>query len=442
MIYRRLYRSLDHTLLLAAAAVIVFGLIVIGSAKVSFSDQSFIQLTRLGFFMRLLHLDYGYVGRQFLWVVLGVAAMAVTMYIPYEDICKHSRALYVLNLIMLAAVLFAGHSAMGAQRWIGFGPVKFQPSEFSKLLMIITLANFLALREGRLNRLRDLLPAFVFVGVPMLLVLKQPDLGTSMVFVAILFGMLFFAGARPGLLLGLLGIGTVLIIGLFMVHGYLYNTDANLEKQLMTLEQQKKAATTVAARQQLEKQYDQTAGQYRVAHHRLDLFYKYTLKEYQIKRLTIFRDPQTDLMGDGYNIWQSLIAVGSGGMLGKGLLEGTQSHLTFLPERHTDFIFSVVGEEFGFLGALFLLVLFLIILYRGVQIAASARDSLGLLLATGIISMFAFHVFVNVGMTTGIMPVTGIPLPLFSYGGSNMIMNLAALGLLMNVYIHRKQILF
>jgi len=428
--------------LLAAAAVIVFGLLVIGSATVSFTDDSFTQLTRLNFFLRLLHLNYGYVLRQLIWVVLGVVAMAAMMYVPYEDICKHSRVLYAVNLIMLATVLFVGHSALGAQRWIGIGPLVFQPSEFSKLLLIITFAAFLVNREGRLNRLRDLLPCFLYVGVPMLLVLKQPDLGTTMVFVAIMFSMLFFAGARPGLLLGILGTGMVLVIGLFMVHSYLYNTDARLEKQLLALEQQRKAAATVSARQQLDRQYAQTSQEYQVVHHRLTLFYKYTLKEYQVKRLTIFLDPQSDLLGDGYHIWQSLIAVGSGGLLGKGLLEGTQSHLTFLPIRHTDFIFSVVGEEFGFVGALVLLILFAVIIYRGVQIASQARDSLGLLLAVGIISMFAFHVFVNVGMTTGIMPVTGIPLPLFSYGGSNMVMNLAAIGLLMNVYTHRKQILF
>ncbi|MBE3588932.1 MAG: rod shape-determining protein RodA, partial [Thermoanaerobacteraceae bacterium] len=352
MVYKRFYRSLDHTLLLAAGAIILFSLVVIGSAKLTFTDESFSQLKDLPLLLRLLHLDYSYVVRQLAWVIIGLGAMGVMMYIPYEDLCKQSRSLYVLNLIILVAVIFFGEERLGAQRWISLGPLSFQPSEFSKLLLIITLASFLAAREGRLTRLRDLFPCFVYVGVPALLVLKQPDLGTSLVFVAIMFGMLFLAGARPSLLLALLGTGMALLVTLFAVHMYIHDADVNLEKQLLALERQKKAAVAVSDKQQLEQKYEQVAREYRQAHARHENFHRHTLKEYQIDRLTVFRDPQSDLLGAGYHVWQSLIAIGSGGLLGKGLLGGTQSHLTFLPERHTDFIFSVVGEEFGFLGAL------------------------------------------------------------------------------------------
>ncbi|HHW44672.1 MAG TPA: rod shape-determining protein RodA [Desulfotomaculum sp.] len=442
MVYKRFYRSLDHTLLLAAGAIILFSLVVIGSAKLTFTDESFSQLKDLPLLLRLLHLDYSYVVRQLAWVIMGLGAMGVMMYIPYEDLCKQSRSLYVLNLIILVSVMFFGEERLGAQRWISLGPLSFQPSEFSKLLLIITLAGFLAAREGRLTRLRDLFPCFIYVGVPALLVLKQPDLGTSLVFVAIMFGMLFLAGARPSILLALLGTGMALLVTLFAVHMYIHDADVNLEKQLLALERQKKAAVAVRDKQQLEQKYEQVAQQYRQAHARHENFHRHTLKEYQIDRLTVFRDPQSDLLGAGYHVWQSLIAIGSGGLLGKGLLGGTQSHLTFLPERHTDFIFSVVGEEFGFLGALVLLGLFMILLYRGIKIISQARDNLGMLLAGGVVTMFAFHVFVNIGMTAGIMPVVGIPLPLFSYGGSNMVMNLASLGLLLNVYMRRNKILF
>lgn len=442
MVYKRLYKTLDHTLLLAAGAVILFGLLVIGSATLEFTDESFSQLKNLNILLRLFHLDYSYVFKQLIWVLLGLGAMAVMMYIPYEDLCKHAWGLYVLNLVMLAAVIFVGREALGAQRWIQIGPFVFQPSEFSKLILIITFASFLANRKDRLNRLRDLLPCFLYVGVPTLLVLKQPDLGTSLVFVAIMFGMLFLSGARPGLLLSFMGAGVALMVGLFIAHMYIHHADINLEKQLLSLEQQKKAAVSVDARQQLEKKYEQLSKEYLAVHRRHENFHRHTLKEYQVTRLTIFLNPQSDLLGAGYHVWQSLIAVGSGGFLGKGLLGGPQSHLTFLPIRHTDFIFSVVGEEFGFAGAVALLALFMFILYRGVQIASQARDLLGVLLSGGVVSMFAFHIFVNIGMTVGIMPVTGIPLPLFSYGGSNMIMNLAALGLLLNVYMRRKKILF
>jgi rod shape determining protein RodA len=175
---------------------------------------------------------------------------------------------------------------------------------------------------------------------------------------------------------------------------------------------------------------------------RHEKFHKLTLKEYQMSRLTTFVDPESDLLGSGYHVWQSRIAIGSGGLTGKGLLGGTQSHYTFLPIRHTDFIFSVVGEEYGFLGSTLVLVMYFIVLYRGVRIISLAKDVYGTLLAAGIVSMFAFHVILNVAMTAGVAPVTGIPLPLFSYGGSNMLMNMAALGVLMNVYIRRQKLIF
>ncbi|RKO67678.1 rod shape-determining protein RodA [Desulfofundulus salinus] len=442
MVSKRFARSLDHVLLLAAGMVVLFSLVAIGSATLEFTDESFSQLKNLFFAVKLLHLDYTYVIRQLAWIFVGLWVMAAIMYIPYEDLCKHARGLYILNLVMLIAVIFLGREALGAQRWIYIGPFSFQPSEFSKLIMIITFASFLSAREGRLNRLRDLLPCFVYVGIPTLLILKQPDLGTSLVFVAIMFGMLFLAGARPGLLLALIGAGLALMIGLFVLHMYLHNADVDLEKQLLALEQQKKAAVSETARQELQRKYQQVERDYREAHRRHESFHRHTLKEYQVTRLTVFLDPQSDLLGAGYHVWQSLIAIGSGGLLGKGLLGGTQSHLTFLPIRHTDFIFSVVGEEFGFMGAVVLLGLYLVLLYRGLKIASQARDLQGTLLAGGVVCMFAFHIFVNIGMTAGIMPVTGIPLPLFSYGGSNMIMNLAALGLLLNVYMRRKKILF
>ncbi|SHE86347.1 rod shape determining protein RodA [Desulfofundulus australicus DSM 11792] len=442
LVSKRFVRSLDHTLLLSAAALICFSLITIGSATLEFTDESFSRLKDLFFMVKLLHLDYTYVIRQVIWILAGLLLMALIMYIPYEDICKHARALYVFNLIMLVAVVFLGREALGAQRWISIGPFTFQPSEFAKLIMIITLASFLSAREGRLDRFRDLLPCFAYVGVPTLLILMQPDLGTSMVFVAVMFGMLYLAGARPRLLLALIGSGLILMIGLFALHTYLHKADVNLEKQLLALEQQKKVAVSEKDRGELEKKYQQVEKDYREVHRRHESFHRYTLKEYQMTRLTVFLDPQSDLLGAGYHIWQSLIAVGSGGFLGKGLLGGTQSHLTFLPIRHTDFIFSVVGEEFGFLGAGALLALYLVFLYRGLKIASQARDLQGTLLAGGVVCMFAFHIFVNIGMTIGIMPVTGIPLPLFSYGGSNMVMNLAALGLLLNVYMRRRKILF
>jgi rod shape determining protein RodA len=448
MMLSRMIKNLDYTLLFATAGIILFGLVVIGSASLEFTDDSFSQLKNLNIISRLFHLDFTtYMLKQLMWVIAGIFFMVVMIYIPYEDMVKHARFLYIINLLLLAAVLFKGHTVFGAQRWIQVGPYfTFQPSEFSKILMIITFASFLVKRKGNLNNLKDLIPCFIYIGMPMLLILAQPDLGTSMVFVVIMFVMLFFADAKPLLLFKIIGIGLVFTGLLILTHAYLHGAERELEKQLVVLEEEKKkiAVMNVAnpADQEREEKYDSLWKKYQIVHERHEKFHKYTLKEYQITRLFIFINPQSDLLGDGYQIWQSLISIGSGGLTGKGLLGGTQTHFTFLPVRHTDFIFSVVGEEFGFLGALVLLGLFFILIYRGMRIALEARDFPGSLLAVGVVSMFAFHVFINIGMASGIMPVTGIPLPLFSYGGTSMIMNMMSLGLLLNIYVRRKKILF
>jgi rod shape determining protein RodA len=284
---------------------------------------------------------------------------------------------------MLLAVMFVGQSALGAQRWIQIGPISLQPSEFSKLIMIVSLASLLDKRAGRLNSLKEVIPVFLYVGIPFLLVMKQPDLGTALVFLAILFGMIYVAGINTRVLMMIFGAGLAF----------------------------------------------------------LPIFWHF-LKDYQKMRLTVFIDPNVDPLGSGYHIIQSKIAIGSGMLFGKGLFGGTQSQLNFLPENHTDFIFAVVGEELGFVGAALILILYFILLYRGIKIAGIARDNFGTLLATGITSMLTFHVLVNVGMTAGIMPVTGIPLPLMSYGVSALTTNLISIGILLNIYMRRQKILF
>ena len=301
----------------------------------------------------------------------------------YKVLGKMANTLYGINMLMLLAVMFIGQSALGAQRWIQLGPISLQPSEFSKLIMIIALADMLDRKKGQLNSFQDIIPIFLYVGIPFLLVLKQPDLGTSLVFMAILFGMIFIAGIRTKLLMIIFGAGIT-----FMP------------------------------------------------------FFWHFLKDYQKQRLTVFIDPYVDPLGSGYHIIQSKIAIGSGMLFGKGLFGGTQSQLYFLPENHTDFIFAVIGEELGFVGAALILLLYFIVLYRGIKIAGSARDNFGMLLATGITSMLAFHVLVNVGMTAGIMPVTGIPLPLMSYGVSALTTNMISIGILLNIYMRRQKIMF
>ncbi len=378
MIDKKLFRNFDFTLLVTVLLIIAFGLVILSSAThitmVEGADK------------------YAYVKKQFLSIILGLVAIIGILSINYNSLSGYTRLLYVINIGLLLAVIFIGKEAKGAQSWISLGFFNLQPSEFAKVFVVITFAAYLSKRQGQLNSFIDLLPSFVHLGIPMLLILKQPDLGTALVFTAIFFGMLFVAGANPKVLLA------VILAGAVAVGGVLY-------------------------------------GQ-------LALGWDKPLKPYQLKRLTIFVDPYQDTRGYGFQVIQSQVAIGSGGAWGKGLYEGTQNRLNFLPEQETDFIFSVVGEELGFAGASVLLLLFFILVYRGIRIAAAAKDMFGTLLATGIVSMIVFHLLVNIGMTAGIMPITGIPLPLFSYGGSSMLANLMAIGILLNIHLRRQKLMF
>lgn len=368
MLSRRLLKNLDFTTITTVIMLIVISLVIIGSATHinTPSDDR-----------------YWYVERQGTFALMNIMIIFMVLNFDYRILEKFATPLYVLNLIMLLAVMFVGQSALGAQRWIQLGPISIQPSEFSKLIMIIGLADLLDKKKGRFDSFKDSIPIFLYVGIPFLLVLKQPDLGTALVFLAILFGMIFVAGIRT--------------------------------KHLMII-------------------FGSVLASMPVLWH--------FLKDYQKMRLTVFLDPNVDPLGSGYHIIQSQIAIGSGMLFGKGLFGGTQSQLNFLPENHTDFIFAVIGEELGFIGAIFVLLLYFILLYRGIKIAGSARDSFGTLLATGITSMLAFHLLVNVGMTAGIMPVTGIPLPLMSYGVSALTTNMVSVGILLNIYMRRQKIMF
>lgn len=368
MLNRRLLKNLDFTLIFTVIAIITTSLIIIGSAThINTPSED----------------RYWYVQRQGIFALINFILIFVMLHFDYKSLSRYANLLYFINLVMLLAVMFVGQSALGAQRWIQIGPISLQPSEFSKLIMIVSLANLLDKRTGKLNSLRDVIPIFLYVGIPFLLVMKQPDLGTALVFLAILFGMIYVAGINSRLLMMIVGAGLAF----------------------------------------------------------MPIFWHF-LKDYQKMRLTVFIDPNVDPLGSGYHIIQSKIAIGSGMLFGKGLFGGTQSQLNFLPENHTDFIFAVVGEELGFIGAALILILYFIMLYRGIKIAGLARDNFGTLLATGITSMLTFHVLVNVGMTAGIMPVTGIPLPLMSYGVSALTTNLASIGILLNIYMRRQKILF
>ncbi len=376
---RKLLRKLDFALLALVGVLLIFGLVMVYSA------------TQSG-----VHHDpqdpLASLKRQLRWCLVGLCAMGLLLGLDYRVLEKYARLLYGATVIGLALVWVLGLRAGGSQRWLRLGGFSFQPSEFAKIVVIISLARYLSEREEPdWESLRELVGPFAYVGLPTILVLLQPDLGSALVFVGILFGMLAIAGAKLRHLAGIVAAGLLGTVFLVLLAGQ---------------------------------------GYYPL------------LKEYQIKRLMVFINPYSDKMGAGWNVIQSMIAVGSGGFFGKGLLAGSQVQLNFLPAHHTDFIFSVVGEELGFIGAFTLLVLYYLLLRRGVKIIAAAKDEFGRLIAAGVVSMLLFHIAINVGMTLGLAPVTGIPLPFISYGGSSLITNLIGIGLLLNVYMRRQKINF
>ncbi len=368
MIDRRSFRNIDFWMIFSTLALVGIGILMIGSAThINTPSEE----------------RYWFVQRQGMFAVINFVLILVMLRFDYRILWPLGNLLYGINLLMLIAVMFVGQSALGAQRWIQLGPITIQPSEFAKLIMIISLAHLLDSREEKMKSVWDLLPVGAFVIVPFLLVLKQPDLGTSLVFLAILLGMVFVAGIDGKLLLKILGLGAACMPAFW-----------------------------------------------------------FFLKDYQKSRLTVFLDPNVDPLGAGYHIIQSKIAIGSGQLFGKGLFAGSQSQLNFLPENHTDFIFAVIGEELGFVGSIVILALYFLLLYRGVKTAQNARDKFGTLLAAGITSMMAFHVMVNIGMTIGIMPVTGIPLPFMSYGVSALTTNLISVGILLNIQSRQQKLMF
>ncbi|MCX5725893.1 MAG: rod shape-determining protein RodA [Candidatus Saganbacteria bacterium] len=413
MINFRMLKYSDYMLWIALALSLFIGALLIYSSTASSQE-------RIGtdtFFFLKKHL--------FSLIFAGIG-LAIAMYFDYDHLKQIAIPLYIIILIFLAITLFSGTASGGAQRWISLGPLSFQPSEIAKLMMIVALAAFLEKRKDKLNDLLQLLPTFVLTAIPFAFIFKQPDLGTSLVLIAICFGMLAFAGGRPELLCFILSpiLGIFFFQNIFLFIFYLivigiimYALKLKILDNILIL------GANIGIG-------------YIIPH------IWATLREYQKMRLLTFLNPAMDPRGAGYHTLQAKIAVGGGGLFGKGLLHGTQTQLQFIPKQHTDFIFSVVGEELGFLGATLVLILFGIIIFRSIKIAMEARNPFGSLLAGGIAIMLTFHLMVNAGMTIGLLPVVGIPLPFFSFGGTSLLINLIAVGILQNIYMRRQKILF
>jgi rod shape determining protein RodA len=360
------------------------------------------------------------------WVFggIGLIATLILARLPYTGLIKWHWITYALTNGLLVAVMIAGRSALGAQRWISIGGFNFQPSEFAKVGMIITLAAILQRRTA--NTLPAFIRALAITAPTWLLVFVQPDLGTSLVFGAICLAMLYWANANPGWLF---------LLASPVVSAILFNDPFYPIWGVWTIAMAIVAWFTLPLRWWMAPiSIGLNWGFGELGH-----VFWHILKDYQKARITTFLNPEGDPLGAGYHLIQSRIAIGAGELWGQGLNQGTQTQLNFIPEQHTDFVFSVVGEELGFVGGIFLLLSYLFLCWRLVKVALEAPNNFGSLLAIGVLGMIAFQTIVNISMTLGLAPVTGIPLPLITYGRSSLLTNYLALGLVESVANYRRR---
>lgn len=361
--------------------------------------------------------------QQTLIALLGLGVALLLARLPYQWLRRWHWGVYGFANALLVAVMFVGTSALGAERWINIGGFHLQPSEFAKVAVVVTLAA--VLEQSRAPALWTIGQAALVVALPWVLVFVQPNLGTALIFVAITLGMLYWANiplAWIVLLLSPLVSAIVLSLSLPLWGVWVVVMAAVGWFSLPWPRIGGLVALVV----------NLVSGQ-------LGRVFWGLLKDYQRERLILFLDPNQDPLGGGYHLIQSRIAIGSGGLWGQGLFQGSQTQLSFIPEQNTDFIFSVIGEELGFIGSMIVLFLFWLICLRLVLIARSARDGFGSLIAIGVLSMLIFQVVINIGMTVGLAPITGIPLPFLSYGRSAMLANFVALGLVESVANHRRK---
>lgn len=388
--------------------------------------------------------------KQVLWAGIALVVLVSFSYINYNLLRDLSFWIYLFFLILLVLTLLFGKVVNGAKAWIGLFGLGGQPSEFAKIATILFLARFLANKRAEISDWKIFLQAFLIVAIPMVLILRQPDTGTTLVFIPVFLLMLFMAGAKVKhiLFIAAAGISSFVLALIPAVETLIYRESNGLGNLLtdpkvllivggtLTL---LVALCIFGFRQFKQRVYFWLAYFFSIVliAFVLGFLLRSILKDYQIMRFIVFLDPSVDPKGSGWNLIQSMTAIGSGGFLGKGFLLGTQSHYRFLPMQSTDFIFSILGEEWGFVGALAVFGFFLTLMFRMLYIMQIIKDNFGVLVVAGFVGMFFTHVFVNVGMTVGIMPVTGIPLYFLSYGGSSLMAGGLAVGITMNIYNRR-----
>lgn len=392
------YREVDWQLIVAALLLSVIGILLVMSAQ-HYADSTFKQ---------------DYFQRQLIWLGIALIVFALIVHLPFRLYDFSAYLFYAFALILLILVLFAGTSRMGSTRWFSFGAINFAPSDLAKLALIFALSRFFAYTKLPTTSKRRLALSSLLMLVPVLLILKQPDLGTALVFPVLLFALWFWSGLSPVYLILILSplvsliaashwIAWAVYLGLLFIFLFFCRPGTAF------------SAITVLANLATGTIMPLMWGR---------------LADYQKQRILTFLDPGTDPRGAGYQIIQSKIAIGSGGLWGKGLLKGSQTRLDFLPERHTDFIFSVLGEEFGLWGGLLVIGLFAFIFIKAIRIAGRSRSKFVSNIVIGATTLLLFQFIVNVGMTLGFMPVTGLPLPFLSYGGTSLVLTWTLIGLI------------
>ncbi len=369
---RKNWKNIDWLLLLNIVAIVIYGLISLAAAMATASTGTESTLAE-----KFANLNLDLVVRQALWFLVGLAAMTVVMMVDYTVLMEFAPIIYWVNIVILLLLYVLASVTKNTVSWYKFGNIGFQPSEIMKITIMLMLARLFSRRpaEQKMEGLGDFWQPALYTAIPFVLIALQPDMGTAMVILSIAIGIMLIVGMHKKLVLTLLGTAAACLPLLWLL-----------------------------------------------------------LSDMQKNRIMVFFNPTADLSGAGYNVLRSKIAIGSGQWVGKGIFaEGNLSQLNWVPVKESDFIFTVTGEMFGFIGGMILLVLFALLLYRTLRIAIRARDRFGSLVVIGVATMIFVHMFENIGMTMGLMPVTGIPLPFVSYGGSNMMTNMLAYGLVLNI---------
>ena len=398
------FLSLDFTLMFIVTCLVSIGLIAVYSAT-HIAVQS----------------SGGYFSKQLMIAIFGFILMISMAFIPFRYIQRSSYLFYGLSILLLIFVLVFGSRGFGAERWLAIGSLRIQPSEFCKLATIMAVANYISKSDVNINKFKPFLIVIGLITIPFVLIARQPDLGTSLVFLAIILPLLYWSGLNWFYLF--------VIIAPLITLALSFNFYAFLGWMIVI------SIILIVSRQKPII----LIGVF-LLHISVGLITPVLwgqLKPYQQQRILTFANPETDPQGAGYQIIQSKVAIGSGGIWGKGFLEGTQTQLRFLPAQHTDFIFSVIGEEWGFSGILVVMMLFTIMLLYLIYLAGMVRSKFSSLVTVGITTVLFFHIVVNIGMTIGLAPVTGLPLPFISYGGSFLLSMFLMMGIIMNFSMNR-----